>query len=77
MSYIKSEKELDLHGVRHDEVNRLVENFVFLNKLPLTIVTGHSERMREFAVKVLEKYNYEYEYNWNMSSIIVLSVNDV
>ena len=28
-------KELDLHGVRHEEVDRLVENFILLNRLPL------------------------------------------
>ena len=37
-------KKLDLHGVRHSEVDRLVENFVLLNNPPLEIITGHSDR---------------------------------
>ena len=72
MSYIKSEKELDLHKVRHDDVNRLVENFVLLNRLPLKIITGNSQRMRELAVEVLKRYNFDYEYLWNMNTIIVI-----
>ena len=43
---MKSEtKTLDLHGIRHNEVERLVENFVILNEPPLTIICGNSDRM--------------------------------
>ena len=34
-------KTLDLHGVKHVDVERLVENFVLLNEPPLTIITGN------------------------------------
>ena len=40
-------KQLDLHGKRHEEVDRLVENFVILNKTPMRIITGNSDKMRE------------------------------
>ena len=33
-------KELDLHGVRHHEVDRKVENFVLLEEKPIRIITG-------------------------------------
>ncbi len=36
-------RELDLHGVRHPDVYRRVENFVLLNKTPMNIITGRSE----------------------------------
>jgi len=39
-------KVLDLHGVRHEEVERLLENFIFLNKPPLKVITGNSDYMR-------------------------------
>ena len=31
-------KKLDLHGVKHEDVDRVVENFVLLNKAPLDII---------------------------------------
>ena len=36
-------KTLDLHGVKHEDVDRLVENFVLLNEVPMKIITGNSE----------------------------------
>ena len=59
-----STKELDLHRVRHEEVDRLVENFVLLNKPPLTIITGKSHTMREIVRSVLDRHNLHYE-QWN------------
>ena len=54
-------KELDLHKIRHSEVDRLVENFVLLNALPLRIITGNSDKMKELVIKVLDKHDMEYE----------------
>ena len=42
-------KQLDLHGIRHEEVDRLVENFVLLNETPLTIICGNSNKMQEIV----------------------------
>ena len=54
-------KTLDLHGIRHSEVDRLVENFVLLNDTPMRIITGNSDRMIELVVKVLDRHNINYE----------------
>ena len=43
-TYLMS-KKLDLHGVKHTDVDRIVENFVLLNNPPLDIVTGNSDKM--------------------------------
>ena len=64
-------KELDLHGVRHHEVERMVENFVLLNKVPLTIVTGNSDRMRNIVTKKLKELNIEWEL-WDWARIKIL-----
>lgn len=55
-------KELDLHGLYHHQVWGVVENFVLLNskQLPLRIITGYSDYMRNLAREVLNKYNFEY-----------------
>ena len=52
---------LDLHGIRHHDVDRLVENFVMMKQPPMKIITGNSDRMIELVIKVLDKYNIDYE----------------
>lgn len=46
---------LDLHGVRHHEVERLVENFIFMNQyeIPLTIICGNSQKMIDIVNNVM------------------------
>ena len=57
-------KELDLHNTKHEDVDRLVENFVLLNNPPLTIITGKSLRMQKLVRNVLDRHNFHYE-QWN------------
>ena len=54
-------KQLDLHGVKHEDVDRLVENFVLLNKPPLKIITGNSDKMPELVRNVLDRHNIQWE----------------
>ena len=54
-------KELDLHNTKHEDVDRLVENFVLLNSPPLTIITGKSERMQKLVRDVLHRHHIYYE----------------
>ena len=70
-------KKLDLHKKRHDEVEILTENFIFLNELPLEIITGNSERMRSIVQKVLKSYQFNYyrKCHTNFGSIIVIGYN--
>ena len=52
---------LDLHGIRHDDVDRLVENFVLLNEPPMVIITGKSDKMTELVLTVLHRHKINYE----------------
>ena len=55
-------EKLDLHGVKHHEVDLMVENFIFLNQeeIPLTIICGGSSKMVELVKKVLDRIGSEY-----------------
>jgi len=55
-------EKLDLHGVRHHEVDLMVENFIFLNQeeIPLTIICGGSSKMVELVKTVLDRTDIEY-----------------
>tara|TARA_A100001011_G_scaffold53079_1_gene51389 strand:+ start:2608 stop:2841 length:234 start_codon:yes stop_codon:yes gene_type:complete len=46
---------LDLHGIRHSDVDSEVLNFVykFQDALPLVIICGNSNRMVEIVSKML------------------------
>ena len=47
---------LDLHGVKHEEVDSEVKNFIFQfqDLLPLIIICGNSNKMIELVLKTLE-----------------------
>lgn len=48
---------LDLHCIRHHEVDRMVENFILMNQnsLPLTIICGNSQAMIDLVNKVVNR----------------------
>jgi hypothetical protein len=52
---------LDLHGVSHDQVDRVVENFVLLNqdRIPLEIICGNSQVMVNLVISVLDRIGCE------------------
>ena len=54
-------KKLDLHGVKHDDVERLVENFVLLLNPPLDIITGNSQKMQQIVINVLITHTINYK----------------
>ena len=62
---------LDLHGKRHSEVEVLIENFILLNKPPLSIITGNSDKMRDIVEHVCKKHNISYE-RWDWGEIKIL-----
>ena len=53
--------KLDLHGIRHYEVDRLVENFILMNQklLPLTIICGNSPTMINLVETVIKRISCE------------------
>jgi len=64
-------KELDLHGIKHEDVERLVENFVLLNKPPLAIITGNSDIMRDIVERVCSVHRISYErWDWGIIKIL-------
>ena len=69
-------KELDLHGIKHEDVDRIVENFVLLNELPVRIITGNSMKMIELTKKVIERHELKWEHhNPNFGAMIITDVS--
>ena len=66
----ENNKILNLHGERHVEVERLVENFVILNDPPLKIITGNSDKMVAIVLAKLKELNISWEHiNWGEINI--------
>ena len=70
-------KKLDLHGVKHDDVERLVENFVLLNEPPLEIICGNSDRMVNIVQNKLSEIQHEHmnrmvidSYRWGVIKLL-------
>jgi hypothetical protein len=66
-------RTLDLHGLKHHQIERAVENFVLLEDLPVKIITGNSLTMRSLVSEVLEthKLSWDYESDYNLGAIVV------
>ena len=64
---------LDLHGIKHDQVGRVVENFVLLNqdRIPLEIICGNSQRMIDLVISVLKRIGCEYFERIDYGTIMV------
>lgn len=54
--------KLDLHGIRHQDVDALVENFILTNQdsFPLTVICGNSVKMVQLVEIVLNRIGCEY-----------------
>ena len=56
----KTTNNLDLHGVKHQDADVLVEEHILLNTPPFRIITGHSGTMQNIVKKVLVRHDFQY-----------------
>ena len=68
--------ELDLHGVRHYDVDRVVENFVYINQgsVPLTVICGNSTKMLSLAKETINRIGCEYNEP-RFGTICIIRIN--
>ena len=68
--------QLDLHGIKHADVQLLVEDWVLVHQteVPLRIICGNSAKMIQLVDEVLtQKLDIEYRM-WQYGVIVVDSV---
>ena len=64
--------KLDLHGIKHIDVDVIVEDFILLNKPPFSIVTGNSTTMQIKTLNLLKRHNFKWMIlSHNLGEIIV------
>lgn len=56
------QNKLDLHGVKHQDVDLLVENFIYNNQdsFPLIVICGNSVKMVQLVEQVVNRIQCEY-----------------
>ena len=64
---------LDLHGIKHIDVDLIVEDFVLSNESPMYIITGNSEIMKNKVISILNTHDFKWVIKaHNLGEIIVL-----
>jgi len=56
-------KELDLHGIKHEDVRPMLIRFVedlWGTNTDVEIITGNSPEMKAIVIEVLKEYKLEY-----------------
>ena len=68
-------KSLDLHGKSYEEANILVNIFIENNidSMPLQIITGNSNQMKEIVYSILKKHNLKFhpKSDYNLGCLVI------
>jgi len=71
-------KTLDLHGVKHADVPKLMDQFIWeqMNKKSreVEIITGISQAMKQVVIKNLKDYDFTYNEAWNNPGKLIVSL---
>ena len=65
---------LDLHGVRHQEADEVVQTFLNFVELPCYIITGNSQEMKKIVVNVVQEYGWFHRErdSYNYGTLIIM-----
>jgi len=71
-------RTLDLHGVKHADVARLMDQFIWeqMNKKSreIEIITGISQAMKDVVIKNLKDYEFTYNEVWNNPGKLIVNL---
>jgi len=69
---------LDLHGIRHDEVSRVLETFLYEEMQKASkeceIITGMSSRMKEIVGEIVKEHGMKSTIKWGNNGILVVTM---
>ena len=71
-------KTLDLHGVKHADVPKLLDQFLWeqiqKKRKEVEIITGISSAMVELVIKNLKDYDFTYNEAWNNPGKLIVKL---
>lgn len=72
-------KTLDLHGVKHSDVPKLLDQFLWeqmqKKRREVEIITGISNAMVELVIKNLKDYDFTYNEAWNNPGKLIVKLS--
>lgn len=70
--------ELDLHGVKHQDVGSLLDSFIWENMKRKTsyikIITGNSSKMKEIVYEIVEEYGFTISDDYGITNYIIINL---
>jgi DNA-nicking Smr family endonuclease len=71
-------KSIDLHGVKHQDVSRVLDEFLWANMqtkaTEVRIVTGNSEKMKNMVKETLLDYNFPSEEEFGNGGVLIVKI---
>jgi len=71
-------KTLDLHGYKHSEVPKLVDQFLWENmkvkSSEVEIITGISDNMKRIVIETINDYNFFCEEEFNNPGKLIIKL---
>lgn len=71
-------KTLDLHGFKHSEVPKLIDQFLWENMNKKTteveIITGISGQMKLIVIETVKDYEFTYNEEWNNPGKLIIKL---
>ena len=66
-------RTLDLHGVKHEDVDEKVRKFLNFVELPCNIITGKSPEMKKIVEDIVIEYEWSFREKdgWNTGTLVV------
>lgn len=69
---------LDLHGYRHTEVSKMVDQFLWENmnkkNTEVEIITGISDQMKNIVIETIKDYDFLCEEEWNNPGKLIIKL---
>lgn len=71
-------KTLDLHGFKHSEVPKLIDQFLWenmkLKSSEVEIITGISDNMKKIVIQTINDYNFFCEEEFNNPGKLIIKL---
>jgi len=69
---------VDLHGTRHEEVARKLENFLYQHiqkgTSEVKVITGKSPEMKKIVYDIVEQYKMTATEEWNNFGCLIINM---
>jgi len=71
-------KEIDLHGVKHEDVSKLLDTFFWEHMQKKTscvrVITGNSSKMKELVDELIAEYGFDVDEELLNSGALIVTL---